>query len=91
MALRTEMGQIFQLQALPDTVFEQMLKFLSFHEIANLRSVSKKFNEICMRLLNQGFRSVEKFHGKCLKVSMNPLYSKCFIVIILEQITVVII
>ena len=62
-------SEVFQLLALPDTVFEQMLGFFSFHEVALLRRVSKKFNETCMRMLNQGFRSAEKFHAKCLKVS----------------------
>ena len=67
-------SEVFQLLALPDTVFEQMLGFFSFHEVALLRRVSKKFNETCMRMLNQGFRSAEKFHAKCLKVSelLNP-------------------
>lgn len=63
----TAQGEAFQLISLPDTVFEQTLGFLSFHEVSLLRRVSKKFNETCMRLLNQGFRSAEKFHGKCLK------------------------
>ena len=67
----TAQGEAFQLISLPDTVFEQTLGFLSFHEVSLLRRVSKKFNETCMRLLNQGFRSAEKFHGKCLKV-INP-------------------
>ena len=69
MTLRMNNGDVFQLISLPDTVFEQTLGFLSFHEISILRRVSKKFNETCMRLLNQGFRSAEKFHGKCLKVT----------------------
>ena len=69
MTLRMNSDDVFQLISLPDTVFEQTLGFLSFHEISILRRVSKKFNETCMRLLNQGFRSAEKFHGKCLKVT----------------------
>ena len=66
-------GEVFQLISLPDTVFEQTLGFLSFHEVSLLRRVSKKFNETCMRLLNQGFRNAEKFHGKCLKVTNQSL------------------
>jgi len=60
-------SEVFPILTLPDTVFEQMLGFLSFHEIAMLRRVSVKFNNTCKRLLNQGFRAAEKFHGKCLK------------------------
>ena len=66
-------GEVFQLISLPDTVFEQTLGFLSFHEVSLLRRVSKKCNETCMRLLNQGFRNAEKFHGKCLKVTNQSL------------------
>lgn len=64
-------SEVFPILTLPDTVFEQMLGFLSFHEIAMLRRVSVKFNNTCKRLLNQGFRAAEKFHGKCLKVCRN--------------------
>jgi len=59
--------EVLPLESMPDTVFEQMLGFLSFHEIAIFRRVSRKFNNTCSRLLNQGFRAAEKFHAKCLK------------------------
>ena len=61
--------EVLPLESMPDTVFEQMLGFLSFHEIAIFRRVSRKFNNTCSRLLNQGFRAAEKFHAKCLKVN----------------------
>ena len=61
-------GEPLPLLSLPDHILDQTLRFLSFHEIALLRRVSKKFDETCQRLLNQGFRAAEKFHAKCLKV-----------------------
>ena len=58
----------FPMLKLPHTVFDQMLGYLTFHEIAMLRRVSVKFNNSCKRLLNQGFRAAQKFHDKCFKV-----------------------
>jgi len=58
---------IFPLGELPDTVFEQTLMLLSFHEIAQLRRINKRFDTTCMALLNKGFRSAERYHTKCLK------------------------
>ena len=59
----------FPLESLPEPVFDQMLSYLTYHELALLRRVDRKFNSTIMRLLNQGFRSAERFHAKCLKVS----------------------
>ena len=62
---------ILPLGELPDTVFEQTLMMLSYHEIAQLRRVNKRFDTTCMALLNKGFRSAERYHTKCLKVIIN--------------------
>ena len=51
----------FPLCELPDTVLEQTLRMVSYHEISQLRRVNKKFNTMCMALLNKGFRSTEKY------------------------------
>jgi len=60
-------NEVLPLESMPDIVFEQILGFISFHELATFRRVSRKFNNTCSRLLNQGFKAAEKFHGKCLK------------------------
>ena len=49
-------SEVFPLLTLPDTVFEQMLGLLSFHEIAMLRRVSVKFNNTCKRLLKDSVK-----------------------------------
>ena len=65
---------IFPLGELPDTVFEQTLMMLSYHEIAQLRRVNKRFDTTCMALLNKGFRSAERYHTKCLKVKNKNIH-----------------
>ena len=62
--------EVLPLAELPDTVFEQMLLMLSYHEISLLRRVNKRFDSTCKTLLNKGFRSAERYHAKCLKVSL---------------------
>ena len=57
----------FPLESLPEPVWDQVFSFLSYHELALLRRVNRKFNNSLMRLLNQGFRCAERFHAKCLK------------------------
>ena len=64
----------FPLESLPEPVMDLMLSFLTFHELALLRRVDRKFNSTIMRLLNQGFRSAERFHAKCLKVSVKEIH-----------------
>ena len=59
----------FPLESLPEPVLDQVLSYLSYDELANLRRVNKKFNSTIMRLLNNGFRSAERFHAKYLEVS----------------------
>jgi len=58
---------LFQLEQLPETVFEQALLCLRYETIAKLRGVNRKFNTTCKRLLNKGFRNAEKYHMKCLR------------------------
>ena len=61
----------FPLCELPDTVLEQTLRMLSYHEISQLRRVNKKFNTICMALLNKGFKSTDNYFKKYLQVIDN--------------------
>ena len=68
---------VLPLGELPDTVFEQTLMMLSYHEIAQLRRVNKRFDTTCMALLNKGFRSAERYHTKCLKVIINAKELVC--------------
>ena len=65
----------FPLESLPEPVLDQTLSYLTYHELAILRRVDRKFNSTIMRLLNQGFRSAERFHAKCLKVSNSVVWS----------------
>ena len=60
------------LDTLPDLVLENILKYFSYDEIAKFRSISTKFNLICKSMLTKGFKAVEKYHLKCLKVYFNP-------------------
>jgi len=57
----------FPLESLPDPVFDQVFSYLTYHQLALLRRVDRKFNSTLKRLLNQGFRTAERFHAKCLK------------------------
>ena len=59
----------FPLLELPDTALELTLGYLTYELVAKLRRVSSRFNNTGKRLLNKGFRSAEKYHLKCLKVS----------------------
>ena len=58
----------FPVESLPEPVFDQVLSYLSYHEMALLRRVDRKFNSTVMRLLNNGFRSAKRFHAKYLEV-----------------------
>ena len=58
----------FPLESLPEPVMDLMFSYLTFHELALLRRVDRKFNSTIMRLLNKGFTSAERLHAKCLKV-----------------------
>ena len=62
------MENTMQLEALPDIVLEMVLSFVSYDEMTKFRRVSTKFNRLCSYMLNKGFRAVEKYNTKCLKV-----------------------
>ena len=64
----------FPLESLPEAVFDLVFSYLSYHEMALLRRVDRKFNSTIMRLLNLGFKSAERFHAKYLEVSWELFY-----------------
>ncbi|XP_061692822.1 F-box only protein 28 isoform X2 [Syngnathoides biaculeatus] len=53
------------LLGLPIVAIETILNFLSYDEISLLRSVCKRMDMICQRVLNQGFLKVERYHSVC--------------------------
>ncbi|XP_061767097.1 F-box only protein 28 isoform X1 [Nerophis ophidion] len=53
------------LLGLPIVAIETILHFLSYDEISLLRSVCKRMDMICQRVLNQGFLKVERYHSMC--------------------------
>ncbi|XP_019727655.1 F-box only protein 28 [Hippocampus comes] len=53
------------LLGLPIVAIEAILNFLSYDEISLLRSVCKRMDMICQRVLNQGFLKVERYHSMC--------------------------
>ncbi|TNN55431.1 F-box only protein 28 [Liparis tanakae] len=53
------------LLGLPIVAIEAVLHLLSYDEISLLRSVSKRMDVICQRVLNQGFLKVERYHSLC--------------------------
>uniref|UniRef100_A0AAQ4RX26 F-box protein 28 n=1 Tax=Gasterosteus aculeatus aculeatus TaxID=481459 RepID=A0AAQ4RX26_GASAC len=53
------------LLGLPIVAIETVLHFLSYDEISLLRSVCKRMDMICQRVLNQGFLKVERYHSLC--------------------------
>lgn len=52
---------------LPEIVLEKILNYISYEELAHLRIVCRRFNQINQMLLNKGFRKVERYQAKCLK------------------------
>ncbi|XP_042537429.1 F-box only protein 28 [Dipodomys spectabilis] len=55
------------LVALPIVAIENILSFLSYDEISQLRLVCKRMDLVCQRMLNQGFLKVERYHNLCQK------------------------
>ncbi|XP_061646243.1 F-box only protein 28 [Phyllopteryx taeniolatus] len=53
------------LLGLPIVAIEAILNLLSYDEISLLRSVCKRMDMICQRVLNQGFLKVERYHSIC--------------------------
>ena len=52
---------------LPVELFELILSYCSYDEVAKLRMVNKTFDQVCQRLLNRGFIKVDKYHQMCYK------------------------
>ncbi|XP_063615325.1 F-box only protein 28-like [Penaeus indicus] len=52
---------------LPEIVVEKIMGYMSYEEVAHLRIVCRRFNQISQMLLNKGFRKVERYQAKCLK------------------------
>ena len=69
-SMMEQQQQVLGLDSLPEVAVEHILQFLSYDEVAKCRAISTRFNALCKSLLNKGFRAVEKYHAKCLKVSL---------------------
>lgn len=52
---------------LPEIVVEKIMGYMSYEEVAHLRIICRRFNQISQMLLNKGFRKVERYQAKCLK------------------------
>ena len=57
----------FPILRLPHCVLSLVFKYLTYDQVSQMRVVCKMFNELCQSHLNNGFRSVERFHSKCQK------------------------
>ena len=55
------------LVALPIVAIENILSFMSYDEISQLRLICKRMDLVCQRMLNQGFLKVERYHNLCQK------------------------
>ncbi|XP_023183625.1 F-box only protein 28 [Xiphophorus maculatus] len=64
-SLQEQPHQNNPLLGLPIVAIETILNFLSYDEISMLRSVCKRMDMICQRVLNQGFLKVERYHSLC--------------------------
>ena len=64
---------VLSLEGLPEVALEHILQYLTYDEVAKCRILSTRFNSLCKSLLNKGFRAVEKYHNKCLKVGTGTL------------------
>jgi len=60
---------------LPDVPFFKILGFSSYNQVANLRPVCKKFNEMCGKQLNHGFQKARAKIRPMLK-EIDPLVPK---------------
>ncbi|XP_069089930.1 F-box only protein 28 [Pleurodeles waltl] len=64
------MEQVHQsntLVGLPIVAIENILSFMNYDEISQLRLVCKRMDVVCQRILNQGFLKVERYHNLCQK------------------------
>jgi len=55
------------LLTLNEDAFHEILSQFSYDEVARLRLVCKQFNEVCQKILNNGFMAVQRYHNRCLK------------------------
>ncbi|XP_012870791.1 PREDICTED: F-box only protein 28 [Dipodomys ordii] len=67
MAPDQQLPQNNTLVALPIVAIENILSFMSYDEISQLRLVCKRMDLVCQRMLNQGFLKVERYHNLCQK------------------------
>jgi F-box protein 28 len=58
---------IRNLLELPIELIELIMSYISYDEIAKIRSVCRSFDSCSQRLLNRGFIKVEKYHAICFK------------------------
>ncbi|XP_046563446.1 F-box only protein 28-like [Haliotis rubra] len=52
---------------LPEHIIQNVLSYLSYHEISEARRVCQYFNRCCQELLTQGFNHIDKFHAQIQK------------------------
>ncbi|KAG9484550.1 F-box only protein 28 [Eleutherodactylus coqui] len=62
-----QLPQSNSLLGLPIVAIENILNFLTYDEISQLRLVCKRMDLECQRMLNQGFLRVERYHSLCQK------------------------
>ncbi|XP_028325074.1 F-box only protein 28 isoform X2 [Gouania willdenowi] len=63
--LPEQLHQNNPLLGLPIVAIETILNLLNYDDISLLRSVCKRMDMICQRVLNQGFLKVERYHSLC--------------------------
>lgn len=52
---------------LPDDCIMLIINHVSYHEVGQLRTVSRRLNRLCSDALNAGFRNFRQMHETCLK------------------------
>ncbi|XP_046343858.1 F-box only protein 28-like [Haliotis rufescens] len=52
---------------LPEHIIQNVLSYLTYHEISEGRRVCQYFNRCCQELLTQGFNQIDKFHAQIQK------------------------
>ncbi|KAM4771976.1 F-box only protein 28 [Rhinophrynus dorsalis] len=62
-----QMHQSNTLLGLPIVAIENIVNFMNYDEISQLRLVCKRMDVVCQRMLNQGFLRVERYHNLCQK------------------------
>ncbi|KAM8946963.1 F-box only protein 28 [Pelodytes ibericus] len=62
-----QLQQSNTLLGLPIVAIENILNFMNYDEISQLRLVCKRMDLVCQRMLNQGFLRVERYHNLCQK------------------------